>query len=715
MSSAPSITSMEVAVAYAEKGWRVIPNCRPGPDGSCLFGRHHKKPKLCGKTPLLGDCWQDKASSNTSIVTGWFRQWNGANIGILLENVLVVDPDTNEAQEEAWKLGLDGGLARYSRQKAYLFRRPSGCPIHNVIHWGQSGAIDILTNGQLIVYGTHGKGVPVFVEDPNGVLAPTTSDLYQAPDWAVEAVVKAEASTIVIDNIDHKGFPPVRLDDDSMEWWTGEQAVRNGDGDIDRSETLWTVGKKLFEAGANPQIIAEALRERDGTLGYDKYVDRKDDSEYWRIAQKVAPSTNERTPFDAQDTVRDFDDWPEALPAEALYGIAGEIVEAIDPHSEADPAAILTNVLVKAGNSLGAGPHAMAEGARHGTKINAVIVGVTSKARKGSADSRTAELFERVDPKWATENIEPGGLSSGEGLIWAVRDAITKMVRQKDGTYKEEVIDEGVADKRLLVIEEEFASTLKVMSREGNTLSPLIRRAWDKGNLNSLVKHNTTRATGAHISIIGHITKDELLRYLTDTELGNGFANRFLWIMAKRSKMLPHGGGDISWGNLVPRLREVLEKGKVMGRLERDGEANEAWEDVYGELSEGKPGLFGAVTARAEAQVLRLSVLYAVLDGSDVIRLPHLEAALAVWEYSEQSARCVFGDATGDPLADTIYRDLKASKPVGRTRSQLHALLGRHHKAARIDQALGLLLRARKARSEIQNTDGRPVELWYDI
>jgi hypothetical protein len=130
------------------------------------------------------------------------------------------------------------------------------------------------------------------------------------------------------------------------------------------------------------------------------------------------------------------------------------------------------------------------------------------------------------------------GLSSGEGLIYAVRDRV-------DGENKKGetvVFDQGVEDKRLLVLEAELAGVLKVMSREGNTLSPVIRQAWDDGALQTLTKNSPMKATEAHVSIIGHITRAELLRHLTETETANGFANRFIWIMVRRSKKLPFGG-----------------------------------------------------------------------------------------------------------------------------------------------------------------------------
>ena len=108
--------------------------------------------------------------------------------------------------------------------------------------------------------------------------------------------------------------------------------------------------------------------------------------------------------------------------------------------------------------------------------------------------------------------------------------------------YEEVEADPGVADKRLLVYEPEFANVLKQTERQGNTLSAILRNAWDGRDLRSMTKNSPARATGAHVSLIGHITADELRRYLTQTETANGFGNRHLWICADRSKMLPEGG-----------------------------------------------------------------------------------------------------------------------------------------------------------------------------
>jgi hypothetical protein len=183
------------------------------------------------------------------------------------------------------------------------------------------------------------------------------------------------------------------------------------------------------------------------------------------------------------------ENWPEPLAEAAYHGLAGRVVRAIAPHTEADPAAILIQYLVAFGSVVGRGPYYAVEGDRHGPNLYAVIVGATAKGRKGTSWGRVREIFQRVDDPWASKRVL-SGLSSGEGLIWAVRDP-------------SDDDDPGVADKRLLVIEAEYASVLRVLDREGNRLSPVIRDAWDTGDLRTLTKTSPASATGAHISIIG--------------------------------------------------------------------------------------------------------------------------------------------------------------------------------------------------------------------
>jgi hypothetical protein len=409
--------------------------------------------------------------------------------------------------------------------------------------------------------------------------------------------------------------------------------------------------------------------------------------------------------------------WPEPA-EEAYYGLPGRIVRAIEPHTEADPVALLTNLLTMGGNATGRGSYFRVEADTHYPKLFVAHVGRTAKGRKGVSLGHPKRLMGQADPEWANSCIA-SGLSSGEGIICRVQD---REEEEREGDDPPLLADflggtpDTPDDKRVLVIEPELAQVLKHMKREGNTLSPVLRQAWDDDPLQTLTKNSPMRATNSHISVIGHITQSELVRYLTETEMANGLANRFLWLLVKRSKELPEGGRlhEVDLSSLVSGLREAVAFGKNAGEITRSGAANEAWREVYGPLSAERPGLFGAVIGRAEAQVMRLATIYAVMDLSKTIDHEHLMAALAVWEYAEDSARYIFGDATGDPVADQIHTALRNVAPDGMTRTQIRDLFGRNKGAARIDQSLALLLGEGRVRMEQHvNTGGRPAEKWF--
>lgn len=398
---------------------------------------------------------------------------------------------------------------------------------------------------------------------------------------------------------------------------------------------------------------------------------------------------------------------------EAFYGLAGEIVNLISPHSEADPVALLANFLTAYGNVIGDKAYFRVEATKHPMRLFCVLVGDTSKGRKGTSWDYVESLFSLLESEWG-EKIQTG-LSSGEGLIWAVRDEIRKPqpVREKGRVveYEEIVIDKGVNDKRLLIVESEFASPLRIMERDGNILSPIIRCAWDKGDLQVLTKNAPARATNAHISIIGHITRQELVRCLSTIEAGNGFGNRFLWLYVRRSNSLPFGGG-FHKENLEPilkKLKTVIEFGKNTEEITWADETSPLWEAVYPTLSEGKPGLLGALTARAEAYATRLACIYALLDSSTKIKPEHLGSALALWEYAESSVKYIFGNSPGVPLVSEL-RELKGKQNVSKT--EIHDYLRRNYSAEEIDQALTYLKERGEASKREMKTGKKPKEVW---
>jgi hypothetical protein len=384
------------------------------------------------------------------------------------------------------------------------------------------------------------------------------------------------------------------------------------------------------------------------------------------------------------------------MPPVVYRGPIGKLVETLTPHTEADPHAILMQALAAWGSLIGRGPYYQVEGDRHYTNLFVNLVGVTSKARKGTSWGRTRGVLSFVDAEWAHDCLL-SGLGSGEGLI--------DVVGAKENP-----------DKRCLIIESELARLLAVLSREGSTISAILRDAWDTGTLAVIVRHNKVKLHGAHISSIGHITRDELVRKLDTTEMANGLCNRMLWVCARRFNILPHGGGSPDLSSVIRAFIDATKFAQQIGdtRIKMDSEASECWECVYEELSAGTTGLLGAVTSRAEAQVVRIALIYALLDCSPVITGDHLAAALAVWRYCYESARFIWGAAIGDPMADAIL-DILRRTPKGLTRSEISAEFARNRSASDLDRAIGILLAHGRLRTSQENTGGRPVTRYFSL
>jgi hypothetical protein len=389
--------------------------------------------------------------------------------------------------------------------------------------------------------------------------------------------------------------------------------------------------------------------------------------------------------------------WPETPAVEAYHGVFGAIIEKLAPNTEADPVAILAQLLVACGSAIGRGPHFQVEATPHHTNEFVLLVGDTAKARKGSSLDHVARLMHAADPDFPRRLVT--GLSSGEGVVWALRDA-------QDG-------DPGAAEKRLLIIEPEFASVLKAASREISTLSPTLRSGWDARPLQLLTKTTPVRATDTHISIIGHITAHELRRHATSIEIANGFLNRFLIICCRRVRLLPEGGkiDPLARSGLPRYLASAIQHARSVGPVRFDQHARALWSATYRQLTQPADGLPGHLTARAEAHTIRLALIYALIDGQTRIYEQHLQAALALWDYAQRSAAWTLGHSTGDPIAEQIHTALLRS-PEGLTRTQIRDLCHRNLPAGRVDQALAALTAAGRVTHQRTLTAGRPAELW---
>lgn len=340
------------------------------------------------------------------------------------------------------------------------------------------------------------------------------------------------------------------------------------------------------------------------------------------------------------------------LTPEALHGLAGAVVQKIEPHTETHPAAVLMQLLVGLGNLIGRNPFFVIERDRHHCNLFAVIVGKSAKARKGTSWGHARNILRETDPDWTNERIM-GGLASGEGLIYELRDPEGEVSPAKD--------------KRLFLHESEFGGVLKVLQRDGNTLSAIIRNAWDTGTLRNLANSNrgkkgeSLRASDCHISIVGHITRDELGRLLSANDSANGFANRFLWAFSERTKQLPDGGAieGVDFSSEIRGLQAAVRAARQRSEMKRTPEAGAYWREIYPALSDDRPGRWGDITSRAEAQTVRLSLLFALLDQADYIGIEHMRAAKALWDYCCDSARWAFAEGIYSTDARRILAFLK--------------------------------------------------------
>lgn len=419
--------------------------------------------------------------------------------------------------------------------------------------------------------------------------------------------------------------------------------------------------------------------------------------------QRAGKTNNSYSSYNSSD---DLENWTPAektwpiLQRAAMPGIIGDFVDVATENSEADPAAVLSTFLVRLGVEAGSPdiatrPHVFVGETRHEPRLFAVVTGKSSKARKGTSAQPVQRLFTAKSTIGAPSmgGVSLGPLSTGEGIIYAVRDALQEW-KEKEQIFV--TTDPGVTDKRLYVQEEELAAALSAGKREGNTLSATLRALWDSGTRSPMTKTSKTRCTDAHVGILAHITLDELALTLSDCDKLNGYANRFLWVLARRAKRVsrPTRIPESVFSPIQTTVWQRLNYAHKMGEMSISSEFWDVFDSQYDRLSEDRPGMAGAITARAEAQVVRLSMVYAIAAGTRTIGAEHIHAALAFWDYAQASAEYIFSDQTGGGKLDATVKALIEGAPDGLSMTELHEKTGRNHKAVELKASVQRLVDA---------------------
>jgi hypothetical protein len=390
------------------------------------------------------------------------------------------------------------------------------------------------------------------------------------------------------------------------------------------------------------------------------------------------------------------------LAADAYHGLLGDYVLNVRHLTEADPAGILSCLLAGVGVHLGRGVHHRF-GKQHSANLFVLLVGSTG-SRKGTCWSVANALLGLAGPAVPFS----GGLGSGQGLVHRVRDS------KGD--------DPGEADKRLLVVEEEFGKVLRLCRANDGILSPVLRTAFDGQPLSVMNKgENAYECREPHVGMIGMITAEELADQLKGrTEIANGLLNRYLLVGVRRNGYLPEGGDYYSVASAhAPNLAAALIRaGKLVGPWKLAPEASAVWSAHYHRLEAERPGVYGQATARLSVHTLKLAVVYAAIDGTTEISPSHLAAALAVVEYGRQTAEQIFGTGSADiqpvvvepdPAWMRVLGDIE--KFPGIMRSEL--LRTTRLKADMLTAELGMLEVKGKVYKLIVPSGGRDAERWY--
>lgn len=408
---------------------------------------------------------------------------------------------------------------------------------------------------------------------------------------------------------------------------------------------------------------------------------------------------------------------PEPDP-ECLYGLVGEVALAGSDDTETNPYAIAANFMAYLSCAVGRGVYLPIGNTRHHARLFCLHIGRSGRGRKGDALSLVFRIDETLRAKDAAfaPQVHRGGLSTREGLAALIHDS-----------YRQGRQDvPAIEDKRLWVVESEFANVLHQGRRDGNTLSAALRDCWDGVDLKPATKSNRIYASDPHVCLSGAISPGELTGLMTARELTNGFANRFLMIWAERTRMqpFPKETPQPVVEHLARRALDVLAfvgadryQDRHHLRMGLSPQAQSQYSQLYrGELNgDLGDGTISALLERRAPMLLRLAMLLALTDLQTCIDVPHIDAAAAWIRYATASVRYVFVSAAEEAkqakvleLSNRVLIFLRERGQASRSQISADCFRGKAPKAL-IDSSLEHLLMATPPMISVQWIE-RPTE-----
>ncbi len=413
----------------------------------------------------------------------------------------------------------------------------------------------------------------------------------------------------------------------------------------------------------------------------------------------------------------------------ALHGILREMVDAACANTEAVPSTVAIHILARFAATLGRTAYIEIGDQQRHLRMNALIVGPTSKGRKGTSTEMPRKLFNIVQENYLSQLPwlpleELTALATGEGLIHRVRDDHSWTNGEK------EHFDPGVYDKRLFCDVSEFAGVLAQGRREGATLSTVLRDAFDGVPLTAPSKTAFNKATATHIVVVGSVPETEIVKNLSDTDKTNGFANRFPMFYSAREQIVPSPKptDPALMDSFARHVASALFEGSHAGRIDMDEDARDFWEGaLYAQIEERDyPAIVASLMARRNLYTLIFAALLALLNRKRIIGADELGAADAWMDYWAETALFVFTNSEVNEdamktkkLKDEIVAAVKALGGVKVSHTDLankvtNKYSRRDVNARQVKDAIELLQRESPPRvvSEVLTTVGRPLNLY---
>jgi hypothetical protein len=268
----------------------------------------------------------------------------------------------------------------------------------------------------------------------------------------------------------------------------------------------------------------------------------------------------------------------------------------------------------------------------------------------------------------------------------------------------------------VLLVDHDLGGLIAACGRDRRLSTLLADAGGGGGVVTACVGGLPVEVRDLHFGVVGHATVDELRRAVKPQLLERGFLTHVLWAAATRVRRLPGRDGVALEEHpaLLARVQRAVQFGRAAGRLTRDAAATRLWHAHYEGLTPELPGTAGGLSSRLASQAARVSCLFALLEQSVVVRREHVEAALAVVEYSTCSARWALGFAEGDPMVARVRSALVNAGTAGLTRTQITHDVLKGNGIERLPKALERLSREglavmRKERTASFNT----AERWY--